>query len=592
MTIKNTIEAYKAVCVKNKISDDVSIGTAKYGFMLDATVEMEEIMDLVQYYTREKIDASGLDKVLFTVEEMKNDDLLDKVIKQIVHYISGGNYGKNTVELEGKTATVDVLRVVTVDELQELVQADLYGGVALDLKRVANIMEMITEYGLQVDSKQIQNNEIKVHLFDKGLLDEMSGDDLVRWVVFKATNNTMLIKSRDVINMVKDYSDKDTLVAGLYAHKDKVAAVFNRHKRIILALKDLKTRTRINEISKLSKTGHVPLRESISDRFISHFLKMEGYNDTDLEKLIRQVLATDKITIRDMLKYINLLRVRKQEIETKVFLVRNGKAFFKPNEEKWTKRHELIFNTVFDVLCSDLEYLKDKKIKYPINVDYGLPVSEKQSLGHLPFGTKIYTEGFVSAGMYWENNGGAHDLDLSAIRLDGQRTGWGNARSLHGENELLFSGDITNAPKGAIEYMTQNKDEISPVVLINNIYSGNEKSKYKLIVGETTLTQSGRHLDKPTVEIDTSFIKRSESLGVMKSNEFVVYKAALSNRSISNDRDRAILPYINSDFMTMRYLLDTVGVELNPELAEGETYDVDLSVESITFDKLVKVFER
>lgn len=591
MKLKNTIEVYKAVCTGNiqNPCEEQFCETMKYGFALDRGVDVATLLEVCQHYNNTKLDSSGLDKFLFSVDDMQNSDITEKVMKQIFHYMSGGNWGKNTVEMSGNTLTVDALRVITLEELHELVEDDLYNNTPLTSERVKAISEIIKDFYFKIDPSKIKNNEFKIYLMDEGLLEDVTGDDVMRYIIYKITGNTMLIKSRTVIYELENHNKHIEVDILLEKYTPQLAQVFNRHKRLILALKSKTNKTTVNKISKLSKTMHVPIQQNIASTFISHFLKMNGYSNKDLKTLIKQVLDSDKITTRDMFKYINLLRVRKQEIENKFYMVRNGKVFYKENKEAWTDRHELIYDTVMESLVSEFRFLKDLRIKYPTNVDYGLPISEKQSVGHLPFGTKITTEDRISAGMYWENNGGANDLDLSTVSLKGERTGWGQVSSYESDRDFLFSGDITNAPSGAIEYMTQNKEQVAPCILINNIYSGNEGSKYKLIVGSTEETKKGRYLDKPIVEIDTSFIaKRSEVLGVIKSNQFIVYRTAVSSSSMSSPRDKAILPYINSKFLTMGELFQKIGVEFE----EYEEYDIDLSVENITFDKLKGVFEK
>ena len=576
--ISNTIEIYKVVCI-NYASNSVvtSNETLQYGFIVDKPIPVKTLLKITQYYSQTKMDKSDLKRHLFTKKEMEDGDVFSKVIAQLAHYWSFGTYGIQEVKYKGKTITVDILKVVDKAELSELVRKDVYGNTPLSSDKVEGVVEIIKDYKISIEGNLIKNNEIKALLYESGLFEFSNGDDIVRYIVFKETGSPLLIKSRQVLNDLKEVTTSDRYKTNeLLANNSKLLSqVFNRHKKIFLALKNDTNRTAINTISKLSKTNHVPLRESINKTFIAKALagKINNYDK-----------VLDNISIFDKLKYLNLLRIRKQEMENKFFLIRNGTCFYKTNMEKWSSKHEGLYNFILKNVQKQLSYLRGKKIKYPDNVDYGLPISNKQSLGHLPFGTIITTDGKISAGMYWEDSWGAHDLDLSAISLK-ERLGWGSIHTYESENDLLFSGDITNAPDGAIEFMTQNKKSINPHVLINTIYAGDDKAKYKLVVGQTS---SKKYLKNTIVEIETSFSKRSEILGVIKSNKFIVYKAGISSVRISSERDKAFLPYIDSNLLTIKGLLADIGISLH---AEKDEYDFDLSVDGITFDKLREIFE-
>ena len=77
--------------------------------------------------------------------------------------------------------------------------------------------------------------------------------------------------------------------------------------------------------------------------------------------------------------------------------------------------------------------LNGKSFYLPSDVKYALPTSEKMFVGNIPTGTKFLGDN-LAVGIYWENEWGATDLDLSAINIDG-KVGW---NSSYNQNNNLF----------------------------------------------------------------------------------------------------------------------------------------------------------
>jgi hypothetical protein len=63
---------------------------------------------------------------------------------------------------------------------------------------------------------------------------------------------------------------------------------------------------------------------------------------------------------------------------------------------------------------------------------------------------------------------GARDLDLSGLNIAG-KIGW-NAAYNQGDGQLMYSGDMTSAPNGAVEYLYANKGLSTPTLVMNNVF--------------------------------------------------------------------------------------------------------------------------
>ena len=218
-------------------------------------------------------------------------------------------------------------------------------------------------------------------------------------------------------------------------------------------------------------------------------------------------------------------------------------------------------------------------------VDYGLPISNKQTIGHLPFGTRIIgSENDISSGIYWENSWGARDLDLSTIDIDGFRTGWGDISGYDNSNPVTFSGDIVDATDGAMEFMTSSNKSYG---LFVNIYSGEVGCGVELVVG----TKSSDHWMKDTVIREkTTLDSRGSIVGFVQGKDFIVYKGRMSYNNTSGDRERAIVIRGMSDFWTISKLFNALNINYGLDNKPNKVYNKDLSYKGVTFDKLQSLF--
>ena len=288
------------------------------------------------------------------------------------------------------------------------------------------------EYSLPYELHRIQNNELRVALFDPLRDRFQSGDDAVRYICYQATASPMLIKSREVIEAVQRNPVGERF---LREHLRPLARVFNRHERLIMACKRPESANAINRISKLSKKpagkgGHVPWVEPAAKQLIAAWLAgpsavVGGFAGKDV---IPELL---RVSLRDKFRFLNLIEYRMLGLTYDTFVIRNGKV--------WSEHNRTVANIhrlrelragVLDSLTGDLRHLHRQRVLLDGHVDYGLPISRKQAMGNLPYGTRVTgTEAQLSAGIYWRNQGTGYessvDLDLSAIDDTGQRTGWG-----------------------------------------------------------------------------------------------------------------------------------------------------------------------
>lgn len=509
--------------------------------------------------------------VLFGKTERDRKSSYELFTKQLFHYIEV--YGLNSPGLfnlevnEGKVIKLTFVKGLTISEIKTKILDLLYANAPVKDTKV--IQELINDLQIQFDFDKIQNNELRIVLFDSTSHVFKNGDDAVRYMCYHATDIPMLIKSKEVLEAVKQ---KQFPAAFFKNHTVQLAQVFNRHKKIIMSAKNRYTRTEINKISRLSKTAHVPIVESINKKYVS--LALDGNISSDV---------LSKISIRDKFKYLNLLEYKKLQNSQDAFVIRNGKIHLKDGRKIYDHFNiEQVQNMVLDSLGKDLQFLNGKSILLDKNVDYGLPVSRKQTIGNLPFGTEVTVNNAkISSGVYWRNEWGSTDLDLSTIDNSGKRTGWGSYSGYDKSNPVTFSGDMTSAYDGAMEFMTSTDVEYG---LFVNIFSGSTGSGFELVVGKNG---KDRWIEDAIIREKDNLKSRGNVIGFVKGDKFVVYYGRLNNDSWSvNDKSAAIVKRGSSEFWTVKKVFDHIGINYYLDNHENVDYDHDLRYESFSYDKL------
>lgn len=536
------------------------LGLLSYGVVLDFIPTDDQISFLKSIHHPLKVTT------LFTVEERKNAPIEELLLKQVLHYVEV--YGLNEPGLfnlfpEGETVTTfRFIRGCPREKISQKLKTIAYAN--SPVKDVDTLKSLLGDYVPDLEFSKIRNNELKIHLYKEGAK-FASGDDAVRYICFRATGSSLLIKSKEVLSAIKLVKISPDF---LEAHKDLLAEVFNRHKDIILSCKNTSTKTIINKIARLSKTKHVPIQEPISKSFIS-----KAFNGS-----INVFTELKGISLRDKFKYLNLLDYKLQQSKLDAFVIRNGKVHIEPNREVYDKTAiYYIQSVILDSIGEDLKHLKDKNILLDSVVHYGLPISRKQVLGKLPVGTKIHIESEnISAGIYWENSWGAIDLDLSSIDDKGNRIGWG-CYSGYANTGITYSGDVTYAAEGAMEFFVSNKNTYG---LFVNVFSGELPSTMELVIGSQ---RDGKWITDIAVREKYETKSKEIILGFVKNKSFVVYPFRLSNKSVSTENP--VLTKAKGDFWTVNELFTVLGINYDTE-DKGVKYDHELSYNSMSYDKL------
>ncbi len=571
-----TVNLFKVVVAKR---GKLNVSNIKYGFVTDFEPTDEQVAMLKSLFKPLPL------VTLFSKEERLNSSPEELILKQILHYFE--TYGLempglfNLEVTKGKIVSIAYIKAVTIGQLTEKVNALIDGN--RPIKDVKPVVEIIREYKIKYKLNEVANNELRIALYDGKTAFE-SGDDAVRYICYKATEDTMLIKSKAVIAKVKVKAYEGITVDFLEQHTKVLAQVFNRHKKLIMACKSKKTATVINKISRLSKTEHVPVVEPVSKHLISGVINGSV-----------KISALKGVTLRDKFKYLNLIEYKLLQKSYDSFNIRNGKV--------WTEGNRPVLNAgelsklkdaVLQSIGQDLKGLKKKKILLDSAVEYGLPISRKQSLGNLPYGTKVRSAGGkteLSAGVYWRNEWGSVnqriDLDLTAIDDQGNRTGWGGYSAYERNAKITFSGDMTDGTDGATEFMMVNPEKANRYGLMVNIFSGPDQVGSEIVVGYPSKKE---WLNNTLIRERIELVSKQTLIGFLKDDSFIIYSGRLSNSRVTAGKHPVIDKGLGK-LWTIVDLFNEFGIKYDTVARDKVAYDYDLSYSGFSFDKLEEMFE-
>jgi hypothetical protein len=191
--------------------------------------------------------------------------------------------------------------------------------------------------------------------------------------------------------------------------------------------------------------------------------------------------------------------------------------------------------------------------------------------------------GEISSGIYWKNEWGAHDLDLSAVDENGNRVGWGQG-SGYRPGRIAFSGDIIKAPNGAMEFLTSSSSSYG---LFVNIFSGKIGCEGELLVGQRS---SDKWIDRAEIRERFKLQSRGNLIGFVDGREFTVFLGRLSQRRTTFDTDTIVIRKGKSYVWSVKKLLNACGISWHSTLSSLSRPDYDLSYSNFTFDKLEELF--
>ena len=557
-------------------------------------------------------------------EDITSKTRFELFVDQILHYVTtyGSNFtqeGNGYVPNETPVGPVyislfrdyKVILPCSEKEVYARCMDMLTSGIAMKQSTIELLVDYVVEFVKKYkllstgdfDIDTIANREAVTLLCDELGIAPNKKFDLFRYIMYKTTGNTLIIKNKATINAIKKSKTQFDFTRLSEKQLIGLASIFYRFKPLFLAFKKTyngsyyystavtsRNAGVINKIRRMAPKYHTPLAESVLATMLG---KVH-------DSMVLLETATQMNTFQ-LIRLMNTILERlNQTTEKTMYIVRNGKMFVA--DGKSYDGMLMYYMTVFNILKNELvSRLAEKAtyVKYPQNMVLACPTSEKNFVGDLPFGTYMDlkdSDSFV--GIYWREEWGTRDFDLSVLDLNGNKIGWNS--SYYSQNQdIVYSGDMTSARPEATEIMLFKKGAPNGSVMVNR-YGGRDGSKFRFFGG----VEPNMKL-KRSYMVDPNFIKFSadvvsdttqQTIGLLGDGKFYVMALGSGNSIVSyqkgstqNERYYASLlkakSYIKlTDVLPAAGFIDVDSVEELPE----DAHVLDLT--QLSRDTLIGLF--
>jgi len=631
--MKSTIRLFKAVPItatitkKDKeINNFIMENTIKKGFIFSpqviANYTEEELKELINIIDEELGLSSEQMNSTFhkSWNKVKTASMEQLVMEQIIHYMTtygfkdlgiysdAGVYIPNE-KLDIPNLDIDginliVIKGYTKSEIKKKLVEMLQSGIALKEDTIKDCVDI----GLYVklteeEIETIKNKEVKISLYSELGLVPKNPVEFLRFIIFKSTEKTLLIKDRTTITAIKESEIKNVpILLHFIKYKEKyglekLATIFYRFKPLFLAFKTHKQlNSYINKIRRLAKKYHKPMPEDFLNEITAKLTNGIEIDIPKLEKELNKANTFRKIRLAYALKF------RTKDVDSILYKVRNGKGYAKEFIFLNQINAKKILGVVLNSIIADVrKNVKGKKIFIPENMNYTLPATEKQFTGYFPSGSYVTVTKDMVFGVHWKNvDGRQTDLDLSLINPESGKIGW-DSNYRDEKRNILFSGDITDAPNGATELFYVKRQKVDANILLVNYYNYDEAipAPFKIIVGQEQISNlKENYVVNPNnvkAVAKTKIDKKQKILGILvtTTNECRFYFA---ETYVGNSITSSSNPFVEH---TRKYLFDfyTNGIKLTKMLekagailiTEKEECDIDLSPEVLEKDTIINL---
>ena len=546
------------------------------------------------------IDILSLNQTLHKSFSVYDGDESILFLQQILHYIS--TYGMKLDDMmyippekldietaDNGSLPITIIDSISLDELSQTINQLITSNIALKTNHVTDIFTIISGLDLSIDIHDCKNRELKLKLYDYYHVLPEDPDEFMKYLCYHATNSTLIVKNQSLYQMLSLYKDFLSIYLTLYVKQygeKKLAECFYRWKNEILALKTSETATIINKVSRLSKQYHTTMPKRILDHI------SEYSPDIVIKEL-------EKVSIYKKIQLVNLIQYRAMNNDISFYQIRNGASFIKAGPVKGINLKILNY-LIHSIVKHMSKKVKGKYIHYPEYIDYALPSSQKNMLGVLPYGTEISLGEKCLIGIHWYNEGEQTDLDFSMTNRT-TKLGW---NAYWNDNDIWFSGDMTNAPKpnGAAEfYFVSSKAKDSFYNLHVNDFTEIGNVPYSLVVQRNGGDRDRDYVikkSKDLIKIPCVMNRTQQDIGLLKIEDKKKYvyiaNSSIHNGAISSTSNLSelLLDYYKDKFNSMirfREILELSGAIFDKPA--DKDWDIDLTPQNLSADTFISLLE-
>ena len=356
------------------------------------------------------------------------------------HNIEGNGFVPNDGGLCPRFDDLKVIEPITADELSKKCFGVLKSGIALKdstMKVLCDFYYATSFSGGDPSMEQIadtlseiRNKEAMCYLSTKFNVLPSDEFGMIRCISHAYTGRFDIIKSKATIATIKDKAKENGFRSPLLNLTDnqlkRLSRVFLRYKPIFLAMKqkDGKVCSVVNKLRRLAEKNHKPFKIGFWEGIVKNEQPMD-----EVRKRLKDL---------DNFRKVRLMMLCKERMNFKtdsgVYTIRNGKQFVREGYSPKYNRNWLS-RLYFAIEESLVETLKPKacKVKLPTGYDIALPTSEKNFVGNYPYGTSFEMTKHNVIGIYWRNEWGTHDIDLSVCDFNGRRIAWNSMYRIKNE---------------------------------------------------------------------------------------------------------------------------------------------------------------
>ena len=536
-----------------------------------------------------------------SIKEVQEKSQFDIFVDALMHYAStyGTNYTEeayipNRCPININYNTYKVIEAVKPLIFFEKCIGMICSGTALKEEMLKAILDWaeycVAEYGYQIDIDSIKNRDAMIQLCSRLKILPNKGTDIIRQWYYEVTGSSMIVQSyRDMQKLRIALIRKPYIIPEL-SEKQMInlAKIFLRFKDVFLGFRTVpQNKPIINKLRRMANTWHTPMVPGF----------WEGLTSWD-EETVRFHMKNEVAELDNMFKITRLIQMiylrKMQNVHklNRVFYIRNGRAFKKeayPSYPIW-------LDDVNALLCKRLVELlsakvKGKTIKFPEGINLACPISEKKFFGNIPYGsfTEFGTEDNVF-GVYWRNEWGTKDFDLSFTAINGGRVGWGDSYEV---KDMVFSGDMTDANPEATELFYMKKGCANGTFWLNR-YNGNQGSKYQLFFAKEHIDRLDKNYmvdpNNVILRVDGVSDNNSQMVGQVVDNKLYFVNFSMRNSIVSTDALKEQEYYCQSYLPLKEVLLQAGAVEFEHKVENGIRNVPDIDLSELKKDTLISLF--
>lgn len=494
-------------------------------------------------------------------------------------------------------------------ELASRCLLQLQSGIALSAENVEMMVDFIVtaafngDFEFDIDS--VVNREAKVQLCRELHILPSRPQELLRLLVWQLTSSSLLIKSPEALGRISMAAADARGIIGApdslgHADLERLASIFYRFRPIFLAMRSNPLwRPVINRIRRMARALHRPMRPGVMESLLSPL-----YSEVEFASAIEREGNLWKL----FRAYAYLAGERElaslSEDYRKAFHIRNGKVFslqVRPSKDsevlraraaKAGARAAAVRRRIVGIMSVFREASGKSSVLLPADIRLAVPVSEKQFVGDIPFGSSFPMADHNFVGVYWRNEWGTHDYDLSFIDVEGRRLAWNSAYKAYADG-MVFSGDMTDADPEATE-MFYCRNAMPDGIFKLNRFNGSRGSRARIFFGRQQIADLtvGFMVDPANIRFKADiFPEKDETVigGIFANRAYIFSGESASGRVSTNSTDLLSLRRSMELRIPMRELLVEAGFTLaSPEdfdFEAGEAPDFDFR--SYTRDSLI-----